>query len=283
MGLRLPSDPAAAFIDRIVGTVNPAWRADIHWRNRRRRGDIGYRVVRAFVGSGDTVADVGANWGFYSYLLRRLVGSGGHVHSFEPNPVLEPALRRLDRARNVTVHRVGLSDSSAHAGLRVPVIDGREVSAMATLSGPRGASAPRQTIPVTLCRLDDVFDPPPPSLAFLKCDVEGHEAAVFRGAQETLERFHPTILVEVEQRHQDSDITQVFEQLEGHSYRGYMIGGDSVRPLDEFDVRRHQLDLLEDPDVEQVPNGYVNEFVFVLHESDSSINRLVGNATDARS
>jgi hypothetical protein len=36
---------------------------------------------------------------------------------------------------------------------------------------------------------------------FIKCDVEGAELLVFRGAEKTLTRFHPPILLEIEARH----------------------------------------------------------------------------------
>src|SRR6185436_20517401 len=42
-------------------------------------------LVRA-LRAGDTFVDVGAHVGYFSLLAASLVGHGGHVFSFEPNP-----------------------------------------------------------------------------------------------------------------------------------------------------------------------------------------------------
>src|SRR5947209_8749833 len=44
------------------------------------------KILRAAVHQGDTVFDVGANIGFFSTLLSRIVGEAGRVLAFEPEP-----------------------------------------------------------------------------------------------------------------------------------------------------------------------------------------------------
>ena len=51
-------------------------------------------------------------------------------------------------------------------------------------------------------------------------DVEGHELALFQGAERTLRRDHPHILVECEERHLTKHtMTDVFSFLERLGYR----------------------------------------------------------------
>ncbi len=55
------------------------WITDFMWRN---------------VKPGQVAVDVGANHGYYTLLLADLVGPGGKVHAFEPNPRLAELLDR---------------------------------------------------------------------------------------------------------------------------------------------------------------------------------------------
>ena len=55
------------------------WITDFVWRN---------------VKPGQVALDLGANHGYYTLLLADLVGPGGRVHAFEPNPRLLELLRR---------------------------------------------------------------------------------------------------------------------------------------------------------------------------------------------
>ena len=56
-------------------------------------------------------------------------------------------------------------------------------------------------------------------MSFIKCDVEGHELEVFRGAEALLARDKPTLLFEC---HDDeADRGDLFEYLIGLGYDGY--------------------------------------------------------------
>lgn len=67
-------------------------------------------------------------------------------------------------------------------------------------------------VKVPLVRLDDMIAPDEHTVSFIKCDVEGHELAVLRGAAQTL-KSGPPLLIEVEQRHHDTPLEEVFGHL----------------------------------------------------------------------
>ena len=76
----------------------------------------------------------------------------------------------------------------------------------------------------------------------------------------------PTLLVEIEQRHQDSDIRETFKYLTGLGYEGYFLQGRAVRPLSEFDLERHQLAFVKNEFIsEGMPTGYASNFIFTSH------------------
>jgi len=57
---------------------------------------------------GTTVLDIGANVGFFSVLLSRLVGKSGHVHAFEPLPQNVGFLNQhidLNQLNNISVYQ----------------------------------------------------------------------------------------------------------------------------------------------------------------------------------
>jgi FkbM family methyltransferase len=258
-------DLRGAVLELVVGRISPRLRGRIEWRAERRAGDRAPLVAEHLVAPGDVVLDIGASWGLYAYGLSRLVGASGRVHAFEPGP---GNLRPLSRIAgdNVTVHALGLSDSGGEAVLRAPAGRRGATTALASLE-PRsaGGAAEYRSVSVPVRRLDDVAELRGVDVAFVKCDVEGHERAVFAGAGELLGRCMPAILVEIEQRHQDGDIRELIASLVARGYDGYVLRHDGLRPVAEFDVERDQLTHL-DPGGALPPGAaarYLNNFLFV--------------------
>jgi FkbM family methyltransferase len=245
--------------------VSPAVYARLLWLYRRWRGALAVRVVEACVRRGDVVVDVGANWGLYAHRLAGLVGPAGHVHAVEPDPAMAGYLDRL-RARwaNVTVHRLAVSDHSGMASLAVPVVNGVRVSALGSLARAPGRAALRhEVVPVLTQRLDALL-PADTRVAFVKCDAEGHEAAVLRGAAATLRRHRPALLCAIEARHRDRAVWETFDALRAFGYDGFALYPDGLRPLAAFDVGRDQLAYLGDGFPSgSMPPGYVQHFLFV--------------------
>jgi hypothetical protein len=77
----------------------------------------------------------------------------------------------------------------------------------------------RQTT-VDLCLVDF------PAPNFIKCDIEGAEALMLRGAQKLLETVRPTICIEV----RDSTCDDVQAEFERHGYDMFT-ADDAMTPL----------------------------------------------------
>ena len=231
------------------------------YRYRWKNDPAEIAFVRAHVRPGSIALDVGAHKGGYTYWLAHGVGPNGHVYAFEPQPRLAAALRAsLDPSR-VTVENAGVSDREGTMRLHVPT-DGRP-SPGASLEATSTATATGHSLEVRVVTLDRYVRAVPgrqQPVSFLKCDVEGHELAVFRGAEALLRRDKPVLLFECEQRHHGGrSITEVFRFLEGLGYRGRFFCGEQLLPLERFDVNRHQA-AIDDP-------GYCNNFVFTAEVS----------------
>ncbi|MGH9244424.1 MAG: FkbM family methyltransferase [Acidimicrobiales bacterium] len=217
----------------------------------RLRAEPRLLLLGELVPRGCTAVDAGAWWGPWTYWLSRRAAS---VWSFEPNPNMAAFLRRV-AAPNVHVEAVGLSDRSGRATLFVP--SGIGPDALATLTAARRTSD-AAGVEVALAALDE-YDLE--RVGFVKIDVEGHELEVLRGAERTLERWRPTLLVEIEQRLHDEPIEGIFDWLRARGYEGWVRRRGSWAPLTTFDVERDQLQRrrVKRP-------TYVNNFVFAARD-----------------
>jgi FkbM family methyltransferase len=265
-------------LDVGLGRASPTARAWLSWRLDPEVYRGFGKIVDALVRAGDTVLDLGASWGLFTYRLARRVGPRGQVLAFEPNPLLLPSLEAIAAGRpSVVIHPFALSDSTGRGSLHVPTLRRRlarprAVHPMASLAVPRNRTdAAHDTVAVEVRRLDDVVSLAPEArVSFLKCDVEGHELAVLRGAERLLAQ-RPAILIEVEQRHQDTGIDAVFEHLTARGYDGYVLREGGLRPLAEFDVVRDQLVHLRPHAVfSAAPPGYLHNFLFLASGTDVS-------------
>jgi FkbM family methyltransferase len=243
----------------------PIWADRLRWR-RNRRKDPALRTVDALVSRGDVVLDIGAAQGHFSSRMLDLVGAGGVVHAFEPNPVHHRRLETLSRRRPLHLHPVGLSDHAGQATLHIPVVEGQAYVGWASLQARPGTE--NQTFTVRTTRLDDVLDPSA-RVSFIKCDVEGHEDAVLHGAQALLARDRPVILIELEQRHRREPVLDALEFFAALGYQGWAVFRAGIRPLGSFDLERDQLSFLQQPSrSDLMPGGYVHDFLFVASDTD---------------
>jgi FkbM family methyltransferase len=152
-------------------------------------------ALERYLRPGMTFYDLGANIGFFSLLAARLVGEQGRVIAFEADPEIAARLREhVDRNsfRSVTVvEKAAWSKASKVFFERVDP----------ATSPDRGLghvvdTSSANTIEIEAVTLDD-FARTSPAPDFIKCDVEGAEAEVFRGAQTLLVEKRPGILCEI--------------------------------------------------------------------------------------
>lgn len=236
------------------------------WHRQIRSGDLATALTDHFVGGGAVTVDVGASWGLFSYHLARKVGGSGAVFSYEPHPLNTAALEKLARARpNVYFRPVAVSDMTGSTDMQVPVFGHRHVTAQSSIAhgfdGQHGVRVEKVAVPTV--RLDDeIVDR---QVDFIKIDVEGHELSVLRGASAMLREYLPPMLIEIEQRHLDHPIEDVFTEVEDIGYSLYFIDGPAIRAIDEFDLKKHQLSSIVPNEFTpfSMPEGYVYNFCAV--------------------
>lgn len=152
-------------------------------------------TIREIVRPGMTVLDIGANMGYFTLVFSQLVGDGGHVVAFEPIVWALEKLRRnaeLNRLVNVAIEPLALSDARGERD--VPADFGAFRASWTT----PGGSARSGTERVRFDTLDAYVDRVGLSeLHFVKIDVDGYELRVVRGAERTLRRHRPNMMIEI--------------------------------------------------------------------------------------
>lgn len=199
-------------------------------------------VVKALVKPGQHVVDIGANVGWYTYALARLVGAGGRVYSVEPVPatfhLLCVCVRKLG-LRNVELINLAISDAEGVASMEIPPYpSGGENFYQARVVAPGAPSRGRQRVEVAQASVDALFARLPHRISFIKCDVEGHELAVARGALRVIRASRPVWLMEVTG---DPDLAgsaarTLSEVLSTEGYTAHWFDGHRLRPRQRGDA-----------------------------------------------
>lgn len=132
--------------------------------------------------SGDTVFDIGAYCGVFSYQLSKIVGPTGRVVSFEPDP-LNFELLNNNIARhnltNVTAVQVAISDACGVARFNS---EGALGSGLSHAIDRPSAGTYSEVPTITLSDACERYGVP----SFIKIDAEGAEVEIIKGASSFL-------------------------------------------------------------------------------------------------
>jgi FkbM family methyltransferase len=173
---------------------------------------------------GNRCVDVGANVGVHTVRLARLVGQAGEVIAFEPDPDLVQRTHRniaLNRLGNVRIVSAAASDQAGEMQLYRPSPWDTN-RARASLMHHPYLTGVTTTVPVVT--IDDICVGEPVTL--IKIDVEGHEAAVVRGAADTIDRHRPAIVFEYAPEMLDDSAQSPFGWLAERGYEIFRVRSD---------------------------------------------------------
>jgi FkbM family methyltransferase len=158
--------------------------------------------VRQYLNPGRDAIDIGANVGLFSVLLSHSLAPSSRLFAAEPSDAAhERLLRNIARndCRNVIPYRGALGRAAAVATLHV-VPGKEEYASLQPLRHVHACNLEQDRVEVTVSTLDDQVAALGLDPGFIKMDVEGAEFEVLRGAEQTLRKFHPVILSELDDR-----------------------------------------------------------------------------------
>ena len=235
-GALFRKDEAYKAYNNIKITIDPT--VGFHCLNVLNYG--GYEAVKLFekfLKKGDVFIDIGANLGYMSLNAEKLVGAGGKVISFEPDPSILPVLKR-----NKIINHSDILICEKAVGDR----EGTEVFNIATESGLSRLDNKQhnqfglelvEQITIEMTTLDDFLQEvlPERPVKFIKIDVEGHELRILKGAQSSLGNYKPALFLEINHEAlKQNEVTylDIFDFLKRYSYQFYFVdshGADWLR------------------------------------------------------
>ena len=138
---------------------------------------------------GDTVYDVGSQFGVYTVFLSGVVGEAGCVVAFEPQKESYARLQQnigLNKRTNVRPYNQALGERTSQGKLYIGTMVGNSSLLADAIDGAsENHATPFQTVSIVegdaLVKAEDL-----PIPAAIKVDVEGFEYAVLKGLQNTL-------------------------------------------------------------------------------------------------
>jgi FkbM family methyltransferase len=169
---------------------------------------------------GSTVVDIGTHFGYEALLGSHLVGSSGRVIAFEPNPnAFAIASSNLAHLRHVTLHEMAVADRVGMARLQNRDITQGALNRLTEADDDND----NETIGVQVTTLDAALGGRDRPIDFLKCDVEGSELAVLKGAHEILTKDAPLMVLEADMPLADGQPSarahELVAYLQGYGYQ----------------------------------------------------------------
>ncbi len=237
-----------------------------------RYGEIELRMVKHLCQPNRDSIDIGANIGTYLHAMKR---HSRQVYAFEPVPWLAELLAKKF-GQKVVIENIALSRDSGTALLHIPVVEGALVTGLSTLSDDLAKQAPHHDLLVKTRPLDDIYSG---NVGFIKVDVEGHENSVLQGAQRTIARSRPRVLVEAEERHDPGSVRRVQAFFHSLGYQGYFVCKRRLASIEDFDPERMQ----RSEDIAGYTLGvararferYINNFIFLPpNEPNTTLTKL---------
>lgn len=198
----------------------------------KRRGEKEISLIPLLSDPRRVALDIGANKGVWAEMMRPHART---VHAFEPNPKMFAVLRS-GAAADVQIHCLALSDHSGESDLLIPKGRHGYSNQGGSLSRTKIGTADYATVAVQSCRLDDLDELHNADIGFMKIDVEGHELAVLNGAEQTLRRCRPNLIVEMEEAHTKRPIQTMIDEVCGYGYRAYALDCGVLRPVSHIDL-----------------------------------------------
>ncbi|OGM02188.1 hypothetical protein A3K72_04305, partial [Candidatus Woesearchaeota archaeon RBG_13_36_6] len=188
--------------------------------------------VKSFIEStlkpGMTFFDIGAHIGYFTLTAVNIVKQDGSIVSFEPMPNLYKILESNCKPfPNITLEQLAINDgSSSQITLNYY---GARLAGSTTAHTIRMLESQRQTLPepqqhlASATSIDSYVAQTGYIPDLIKLDIEGGEMDALRGAQDTIERYSPCIIMEVGDigRNRDNCTSACLEFLKALGYKSY--------------------------------------------------------------
>lgn len=161
-------------------------------------------LASRLIDKGQTVFDIGANFGWYSCCFSNFVGKCGKVFSFEPTNITEMLYKNIKINNSYEICKINnfaLGCKEEYLDIFIPKNLGEAYSSFKEHvdNNLYGESDVKR---VKVSKIDNyVRENNINKIDFIKIDVEGAELSVLQGGEAFLQNNSPIIMFELEERH----------------------------------------------------------------------------------
>ena len=254
----------------------------LNWENIKNRNiENELLLIQFFLDSNSSFIDVGANLGQYIYKADGIV-SRNNIFAFEPHPALNKRLSKLFPGINLS--QDALSDSEGNTQFKIPYFNNREIHTRGTLKTEHIEVDETNSvlIDVHISTLDKFAEVNKiEKITLVKIDVEGAECDVIKGASDMIKKFQPVFIIEIEQRHHQSNIMDFIMSLEemGQYTCCYF---DTLAQELKTDIKEKKIEDIQSLDNHGKNRLFINNFIFIPQEEAAKkveeINRKIKEA-----
>ncbi len=267
-------DTVRQFIKRILLVVAPsfikkrvfAFYGSLNWKSLAvSELDAELLLLEFFLKPGSVFFDIGTNKGEYAYYAEKLTDPK-NIYLFEPEKKLNRQLRAI--FKDCRVFDLALSDTAGTHLFKIPVINGVIDNCLSSLEVENKEDNETEAIiyEVKTDTLDHFTAEKKVLPDLIKVDVEGHELSVLKGGENFIHQHHPTLIIEIEQRHhKDLNIESVFESFNAKGYQCYYYS-KKQKQLFSYENKAH----LTNTSNYFGKRDYINNYIFI-HGNNKSI------------
>jgi len=193
---------------------------DLYYWYKSKLENIDLTLISSQINKNSTVIDIGANIGWFTVNIAKYLDEDSSIISVEPNKTnlkrLAYSLKKYKLESKVQVVPCALSDTK---GLGYLNLDSKNPA-----NHQIGTITTNSEV-VQLDLLDnlvkDISD-----LSLIKIDVQGHESEVLQGGKQTLIKFQPAVIIEIDNRIDSKKTSQIWELMQELNYAFYIINGN---------------------------------------------------------
>ncbi len=237
--------------------------------------------LKNILNEGDNCFHIGASDARHSYVMSKLIGGKGQIYAFEPSSHSFSHLimmTKMHRIKNIHTYNLAVSDKAGTVCLVTPIKStGHAGRSFAYMTEIEKSDIKRKDIKavkfikeeVKSIAVDDfVLSNNINKVDFIRCDTEGSEMLILKGAAKTIEKYKPNLLLEI---HSDalkdvfnSNASEVSSFLFGIGYHMFREDGGVIHQVEEVNENERWKDyFFIHPDrINSLPDGPFRNLLF---------------------
>jgi FkbM family methyltransferase len=194
--------------------------------------------VKRIIKKDDTVLDIGANLGYYSFFMSVSAGKEGKLLAVEPIPLFADVWKKNMcslKKHNIKLFNCALGkEEQEKVKMSIPIVNGVVRHGLTKVVEEGDANEAIMSFDVPMKIGDNLVESENISqLNFIKCDVEGYEQYVIPSLKDTIVKYQPLIQIELSG---EDNRQNVVDYLVNLSYDIFILKDNFLHAIQKNDI-----------------------------------------------